>query len=142
MKIEHLGLFVADLEAAKEFYTKYFGGQAGPKYHNPRTGFSSYFINLAEGARLELCHKADLPQVATERLGLAHLAFSLEAKEAVDAKVKELRAAGCDLLSGPRITGRWLLWGCRYRFRGQLTWINYLKRGRKIFPTSFWLDFI
>lgn len=83
MKIEHLGLFVADLEAAKDFYSQYFGGQAGPKYHNPRTGFSSYFINLAEGARLELCHKVDLPQVATERLGLAYLAFSLGSKEAV-----------------------------------------------------------
>lgn len=105
MKIEHLGLFVANLEAAKDFYSQYFGGQAGPKYHNPRTGFSSYFINLAEGARLELCHKADLPQVATERLGLAHLAFSLGSKEAVDTKVEQLRAAGCELLSGPRITG-------------------------------------
>lgn len=83
MKIEHLGLFVADLEAAKDFYSQYFGGQAGPKYHNPRTGFTSYFINLAEGARLELCHKVDLPQVATERLGLAYLAFSLGSKEAV-----------------------------------------------------------
>lgn len=83
MKIEHLGLFVSDLVAAKDFYTKYFDGQAGPKYHNPRTGFSSYFINLAEGARLELYHKADLPQVATERLGLAHLAFNLGSKEAV-----------------------------------------------------------
>ena len=83
MKIEHLGLFVADLEAAKNFYSQYFDGQAGSKYHNPRTGFSSYFINLAEGARLELCHKADLPQVATEHLGLAHLAFNLGSKEAV-----------------------------------------------------------
>lgn len=40
-----------------------------------------------------------------ERLGLAYLAFSLGSKEAVNAKVKELRAAGCDLLSGPRIMG-------------------------------------
>lgn len=112
MKIEHLGLFVADLEAAKDFYTKYFDGQAGPKYHNPRTGFSSYFINLAEGARLELCHKADLPQVATERLGLAHLAFSLGSKEAV---VTDLE--------------------------GNLLELTTKKRPGK-FPTSFWLDFI
>lgn len=112
MKIEHLGLFVADLEAAKDFYTKYFDGQAGPKYHNPRTGFSSYFINLAEGARLELCHKADLPQVATERLGLAHLAFSLGSKEAV---VTDLE--------------------------GNLLELTTKKRPGKI-PASFWLDLI
>mgnify|MGYP003275544284 CR=1 FL=1 len=112
MKIEHLGLFVADLEAAKDFYSQYFGGQAGPKYHNPRTGFSSYFINLAEGARLELCHKADLPQVATERLGLAHLAFSLGSKEAV---VTDLE--------------------------GNLLELTTKKRPGK-FPASFWLDLI
>lgn len=112
MKIEHLGLFVADLEAAKDFYSQYFDEQAGSKYHNPRTGFSSYFINLAEGARLELCHKADLPQVATERLGLAHLAFSLESKEAV---VTDLE--------------------------GNLLELTTKKRPGKI-PASFWLDLI
>lgn len=141
MKIEHLGLFVADLEAAKDFYTKYFDGQAGPKYHNPRTGFSSYFINLAEGARLELCHKADLPQVATERLGLAYLAFSLGSKEAVDAKVKELRAAGCDLLSGPRITGDGCYEAVVTDLEGNLLELTTKKRPGK-FPASFWLDLI
>lgn len=141
MKIKHLGLFVADLEAAKDFYSQYFGGQAGPKYHNPRTGFSSYFINLAEGARLELCHKADLPQVATERLGLAHLAFSLGSKEAVDAKVKELRAAGCDLLSGPRITGDGYYEAVVTDLEGNLLELTTKKRPGKI-PASFWLDFI
>lgn len=112
MKIEHLGLFVADLEAAKNFYSQYFDGQAGSKYHNPRTGFSFYFINLAEGARLELCHKVDLPQVATERLGLAYLAFSLESKEAV---VTDLE--------------------------GNLLELTTKKRPGK-FPASFWLDLI
>ena len=112
MKIEHLGLFVADLEAAKNFYSQYFDGQAGSKYHNPRTGFSSYFINLAEGARLELCHKADLPQVATEHLGLAHLAFNLGSKEAV---VTDLE--------------------------GNLLELTTKKRPGK-FPASFWLDLI
>lgn len=112
MKIEHLGLFVADLEAAKDFYSQYFGGQAGPKYHNPRTGFSSYFINLAEGARLELCHKADLPQVATERIGLAHLVFSLGSKEAV---VTDLEGNLLELTT---------------------------KKRPGIFPASFWLDLI
>lgn len=141
MKIEHLGLFVADLEAAKDFYTKYFNGQAGPKYHNPRTGFSSYFINLAEGARLELCHKTDLPQVATERLGLAHLAFSLGSKEAVDAKVKELRAAGCDLLSGPRITGDGYYEAVVTDLEDNLLELTTKKRPGK-FPASFWLDLI
>lgn len=29
MKIEHLGLFVADLEAAKDFYSQYFDGRRG-----------------------------------------------------------------------------------------------------------------
>lgn len=32
MKIEHIGLFVSDLEAVRVFYTKYFNGSAGAKY--------------------------------------------------------------------------------------------------------------
>ena len=39
MQLTHTALYVRDLEAMKDFYTRYFGAQANQKYHNPRTGF-------------------------------------------------------------------------------------------------------
>lgn len=44
MKIEHVGLMVQDLEGMRHFYEHYFEGQAGQKYHNPKTTFQSYFL--------------------------------------------------------------------------------------------------
>ena len=52
MKIEHIALYVNDLEAAREFFTTYLGGKSNDDYHNPRTDFRSYFISFDEGTRL------------------------------------------------------------------------------------------
>jgi len=54
MKIEHLAIWVTDLERTRNFYERYFGAIAGAKYHNPTKKFSSYFLSFKEGARLEL----------------------------------------------------------------------------------------
>ena len=105
MKLEHVGLFVDDLEKARAFYTKYFGDKAEAKYHNPKTGFSSYFMDFEDGARLELCHQDNLAADVSDCLGFAHLAISLGSKEAVDQKTEELTSAGYKHLSGPRTTG-------------------------------------
>lgn len=35
MKIEHVALWVTDLELVKAFYEKYFEAKAGDRYHNP-----------------------------------------------------------------------------------------------------------
>lgn len=106
MKIEHIGLFVKDLEKTLEFYENYFSGIAGEKYHNPTTGFQSYFISFENGARLEI---ATRPEVTGEntlfQVGFIHLAFSLGSKEKVDSLTNELREAGYQVLSGPRTTG-------------------------------------
>ena len=52
--IEHAAMYVNDIEAEKEFFTRYFGASAGEMYHNKNTGFSSYFLSFDGGARLEL----------------------------------------------------------------------------------------
>jgi len=46
MQIEHLALWVQDLEAMKDFYLNYFDVVSGPKYTNGAKRFASYFINL------------------------------------------------------------------------------------------------
>ena len=52
MRIEHIALYVNDLEAAKSFFERYFEARAGELYHNAITGFRSYFLSFSDGARL------------------------------------------------------------------------------------------
>ena len=49
MKIEHIGIYVNELETTKEFFEKYFSIKADPKYHNKKTGFTSYFLSFGDG---------------------------------------------------------------------------------------------
>ncbi|MFV0555749.1 MAG: VOC family protein [Lactovum sp.] len=106
MKIEHMGLFVKDLEKMRKFYEQYFDAKAGEKYHNPKTTFQSYFLSFEDGARLEIGTRQDLKESEKVLLmGYAHLAFSLGSKEKVDKMTQRLKEAGYIVKSGPRITG-------------------------------------
>lgn len=109
MKIAHAALWVQDLEQQKDFYKSKLGGSPGMLYHNRRKGFSSYFVRFETGAKLELMHQNDVngmrPDPARERLGYAHLAFSVGSSEAVDSLFKQLRDDGVKIISEPRITG-------------------------------------
>ena len=60
MKIEHLAVWVSDLETARRFYETYFEGESGEKYHNPKKSFTSYFISFKGEARLELMHRPNI----------------------------------------------------------------------------------
>jgi lactoylglutathione lyase len=109
MKIEHLALWTTDLERARRFYETYLGARANDLYHNPRTGFRSYFLTFADGARLELMQRADIAARPgapdRETLGLAHFAVSLGSEAAVDTLTAQFAAAGVPVLSAPRRTG-------------------------------------
>lgn len=67
MKIEHIALFVNDLERSREFYTRYFGAKSNEKYTNSKTGFESYFLTFDSGARLEIM---SLPEVQLSPRGV------------------------------------------------------------------------
>lgn len=105
MKIEHIALYVRDLEGAKEFFTNYFGAISGDGYHNPRTDFRSYFLTFDGGARLEIMAKPGLTESNGEGFGYAHLAFSTGSRQAVDELTRRLENDGYTVLSGPRTTG-------------------------------------
>lgn len=49
MKIEHIGIYVNEVEKTKEFFENVFPVKAGPKYHNKKTGFTSYFLRFSDG---------------------------------------------------------------------------------------------
>jgi lactoylglutathione lyase len=105
--IHHVAVWVADLERARAFYVDALGGSSGPGYHNPRTGFRSYFVSFGEGARLELMSRADVAPAdrAGAATGYAHVALSVGSRAAVDAMVVALEARGTRIESRPRQTG-------------------------------------
>ena len=122
MKIEHIALYVNDLEGARDFFARYFGGQPGGLYHNKTTGFRSYFLTFAEGARLELMTRPGLaaPEKQPLQTGYIHLAFSAGSRETVDALTARLAADGWPAVSGPRVTGDGYYESCVAGFEGNL----------------------
>ncbi len=60
MKIEHIAMYVNDLEAAREFFVKYLDAVSNDGYYNKTTGFRSYFLCFEEGARLEIMKKPQM----------------------------------------------------------------------------------
>jgi lactoylglutathione lyase len=108
MRIEHIAIWVDDLDAMRHFYEVYFGFKCGPLYHNPQTGFMSYFLSLGEGVRVELMKRPEVKAArdkAVETVGYAHLAMSVGSREAVDALYRRMQTDGVKILSGPRLTG-------------------------------------
>lgn len=107
MTIEHVAMYVNDLKGTRNFFMKYFHAASNAMYHNPKTGFRSYFLSFDDGARLEIMNKPDMrdgdKQLA--RTGYIHIAFSLGSKEAVDKLTNMLKNDGYQVVSGPRTTG-------------------------------------
>lgn len=108
-RIEHIALWVDDLDALGTFYAKTFGAQVGPRYVNAAKGFESCFLTFESGARVELMKTTRLSPTrhapGVERMGLTHLAISLGSEAAVDEITKRLRRDGITVLDGPRRTG-------------------------------------
>jgi lactoylglutathione lyase len=109
MNIEHLGLWVQDLELMKSFYLKYFDTSSGEKYINPKTQFQSYFILFGEGkTRLELMMRPDIMPHNRKRgfdMGVAHFAISVGGKAKVNELTERIRNDNYTIFSEPRTTG-------------------------------------
>jgi catechol 2,3-dioxygenase-like lactoylglutathione lyase family enzyme len=98
-QIAHAAAWVADLERARAFYERWFGATAGTKYSSTKRSFTSYFLSLGSGARLELMVSPG------EEPRPAHIAVSVGSRPAVDRLVKAMEAAGICIVSAPRVTG-------------------------------------
>ncbi|MCR4740761.1 MAG: VOC family protein [Lachnospiraceae bacterium] len=120
MKIEHIAMYVNDLNAARDFFVNYLGGVSGDCYHNRSTGFKSFFISFDDGARLEIMNKPSMedPAKSFNRTGYIHIAFSVGSTEEVDRLTKQFREDGFDVLSGPRTTGDGYYESCIVGFEG------------------------
>jgi lactoylglutathione lyase len=108
MKIEHVAIWVKDLERMKDFYLKYFDVRSGDIYTNLKKKYSSYFISFQETTRLELMHRHDIQEIpgsGGEYFGWAHIAISLGSKKAVLELTEKIRADGWKIEGEPRTTG-------------------------------------
>ena len=109
MNIEHIAIWVHDLEKMRHFYETYFSAKSGEKYTNIKKEFQSYFLSFTSGARLELMYK---PSIASklfdeqkEFIGLAHFAISVGAEQNVNELTHQLEKSGYQVIGNPRWTG-------------------------------------
>lgn len=122
MKIEHIAMYVQDLEKTKKFFVKYFAAKSNAMYHNPNTDFKSYFLSFDDGARLEIMQKPGV-EAQTEnqmRTGFIHMAISVGSKEQVDKLTETLKQDGYTVTSGPRTTGDGYYESCVVAVEGNL----------------------
>lgn len=122
MKIDHIAMYVNDLEKARDFFLTYFEATANEGYHNSKTEFRSYFLSFSDGTRLEIMTKPDLTDSGDflNRFGYAHIAFNVGNKEAVDNLTARMKADGFPVISGPRTTGDGYYESCILGFEGNL----------------------
>jgi lactoylglutathione lyase len=110
MNIEHIAIWVRNLEQMRHFYETYFGVVSNEKYSNVTKEFSSYFLTFPEGgSRLEIMQMPGIPETLNDAFaqftGLTHFAISVGSETAVDALTERLRADGYSIVGGPRRTG-------------------------------------
>ncbi|MFG6336458.1 MAG: VOC family protein [Lachnospiraceae bacterium] len=107
MKIDHVAMYVKDLEGVRQFFMKYLGAVSNDGYYNKTTDFRSYFLAFEDGMRLEIMNKPGMedPEKTLNRTGFIHLAFNVGSREAVDELTARLRKDGYQVVSGPRTTG-------------------------------------
>lgn len=107
MRIEHIAMYVNDLDAARDFFIRYFNAKSNEGYHNKTTDSRSFFLSFDDGTRLEIMNKPIMQdsEKALARTGYVHIAFSLGSKAAVDTLTELLNHDGYDVISGPRTTG-------------------------------------
>lgn len=120
MKIEHIAMYVNNLEAARDFFVKYFGASSNTGYHNKQTDFKSYFLTFDNGSRLEIMNKPVMEDLekTLSRTGFIHIAFSVGSKEKVDELTANIKADGYTVVSGPRTTGDGYYESCIIAFEG------------------------
>lgn len=104
--IDHIAIWVKDLEKMREFYCKYFDGVSNQRYENRVKGFESYFISFDGATRIELMKRKNIEErIYKEILGLAHLAFKVGSKEKVNELTEIFRKDGYKIIGEPRTTG-------------------------------------
>jgi lactoylglutathione lyase len=108
MHIEHIALWMADLERMIAFYERYFEARAGEVYYNPGRQFRPCFLSFASGVRLELMSASGIggggEGMPGLRIGYTRLAIAMGSRDTVNELTARLQADGYSVLDGLRHT--------------------------------------
>ncbi len=108
MKINHIAVWVRDIEIIKDFYVEFFNVDVNTKYKNNKD-FNSYFLTFDDGFRVEIMSIPGIKTLADKSNfnfeGYAHLAISVGSKKKVDLLTKQFSNAGYTVTGEPRTTG-------------------------------------
>lgn len=107
MKIAHFALWTRHLEVQQQFWREWFNAESNARYQSRnRPGFASFFMQLEQGATIELMTLPDLAegQSGREVTGWAHIAISVGDELQVDEMAARAAEKGI-LVAAPRRTG-------------------------------------
>ncbi len=109
MNINHIAVWVKDLEKMKQFYVRYFKTIPNNKYLYKNIGFESYFLIFDSATRIEIMKRDGISETMNDSnkqfTGNIHVVFSVGSTDKVDLLTNELMFDGCDILDGPETTG-------------------------------------
>lgn len=107
MYVGNVGVFVKDLEGARNFFESYFGARVLKTFDNPAKNYYSYIMELDGQAWIELMQKpetVDLPK-DPNRLGLAHICIKADSREQLDGIVARFKEDGYTIQYEPENAG-------------------------------------
>jgi lactoylglutathione lyase len=75
MRINHIALYVNNLEKMKLFYEKYFNAKPNKMYHNQKTGLKTYFLEFKGECLIEIMSKENLNNIIKDinNMGYIHI---------------------------------------------------------------------
>lgn len=122
IRIDHIAMYVLDLEGARDFFKTFFRAQSNDMYHNQKTGLRTYLMTFPDGGRLEIMSRPEVKSLneTVYRSGFIHLSIALGSRVEVDRMTSLLASHGYEVLSGPRVTGDGYYESCVRGFEGNL----------------------
>ena len=107
MKISNVGIFVKDLEGAKNFFINYFGAEVYAVYNEEENRYYSYIMKMGEGAKLELMTKPEIVDEKKDpnRTGFVHICVKVDSREKLDEIIAKIKADGYHIFYEPATNG-------------------------------------
>jgi lactoylglutathione lyase len=109
MKIDHVAIWIPNIEGLRSFYIHYFDASSNEKYYNHSKEFSSYFISFDGDCSLEIMEMPSIPKTKNNPLkqftGMIHFAIKIGSKTEVNRLTALLKQDGFKVVGEPRTTG-------------------------------------
>lgn len=107
MRISNVGMYVKNLEAAKDFFCGCFGAEVHAVYNEEENCYYSYILKFEEGAKLELMTKPEILDEKKDRnrTGFVHICIKVDGREKLEEIIGKFKSAGYEILYEPATVG-------------------------------------